>query len=654
MNEQIINNIRTLGIDMINTASSGHPGIVLGAAPIIYTLFSKHMNMSFNDKTWINRDRFVLSAGHGSALLYATMYLAGYDISLDDLKNFRKINSKTSGHPEITTPGIEATTGLLGQGIATAVGMAIGEKYLETKLTFPKKTVFEGKNSLIDYNIYVLCSDGDLMEGISYEACSLAGTLKLSNLTILYDSNNISLDGTTSNTFNEDVLKRFAAMRWNTISVKNTVKDIDKALTKASYSDKPTIIKVNTVLGEYSLLENTNEVHGKPLTSEDVNQLRKKLNSPDIPFFINEEAKNHFHNEITKRSNNKYEKWSKNYDKFSTGEMFGGITEYKYLFNEKVEYQIPDLKLEDKESMYIINQIVMNEIAKHVPNFIGGSSDLMSSTKVYLNNSTIYNNDYKGKNIFFGVREHSMAAILNGLALTKLKPYGGTYLAFSDYLKPAIRMSALMDLPVTYIFTHDSIMIGKDGPTHQPIEQLSSLRLIPNMTVFRPCDYRELIGSWNYIIDNNKPCSLVIGKNEVDVIEGSKIEEVKKGAYIIEKEKDQISAIIIATGYEVHTAIHIARDLYNDYKIDIRVVSMPSVELFLKMNKEYQDSVLIPGYKNIVIEAGSSSSWHQFVYSDKYLITLNNFGISGSKDDVLKHNNFDYESIKNRIINLLR
>ena len=633
MDREIVNNIKTLGIDMIDKAGSGHPGIVLSAAPIIYTLYAKHMNVNVNDPLWENRDRFVLSAGHGSALLYATLYMAGF-LSLDDLKQFRHINSKTPGHPEYgVTNGVDMSTGPLGQGIASAVGMAIAGKQLNKKYEIPKRSKLGKQQSLFDYHVYVLCGDGDLMEGISYEATSLAGSLKLNNLIVLYDSNDISLDGKTKGVFDDNIIDRFKALNWNTILVKDgtLISNIDKAIEEAKNSDKPTLIQIKTILGDGSINENTNKVHGSPLDKDDITKLKLKLKIEPEEFYVDMEAKENFSKQISERSLKKYN-------------LFNQLTlEFNYTKQDNkidLSHLVFDSNL--NESLRVTNGKIMKEIERKLPNFIGGSADLSSSTKTIINN-----------NINFGVREHAMGAILNGLALSNYHAFGSTFLVFSDYLKPSMRLSALMNLPVTYIFTHDSINIGQDGPTHQPIEQLISLRSIPGMFVFRPADAKEIVGSWEYIINNKKPSCLVLSRNEVSLNKLTNSKSVMYGGYIVRKE-NHLHATIISTGSEVELSIKIADYLYETYKLDIRVVSMPNRELFLNQSKEYQESIVPKGYRTIVIEAGSKYGWEGFVYSDKYLITLDKFGCSGTSEEVLNEMDFSYDKILQKVIKLLK
>jgi transketolase len=652
MDNKIIANLKALGIDMIDAAQSGHPGIVLGAAPLIYTIYAKYMNVSTVDPSWVSRDRFVMSAGHGSALLYATLYMAGFNISMDDLKHFRRAGYKSPGHPEYgMTPGVDMSTGPLGQGFASAVGMALGEKILESKFT-----ISDGK-PLIDYDVYVLCGDGDLMEGISYEAASLAGTLNLDNLVVLYDSNNISLDGDTSNTFTENVLDRFKALGWHTEKVINcTVEDIDKAIKNAKKSSKPSLIEVKTIIGNGSLNAGSNTVHGKCLTKEDINLVKRKLNINPENFFVDEAAMKAFKDQIKSRTDRKYELFMRRYNDFKENAKEDTLKEFEFFINNKtlnigkIDYNLdPNLK----EATRVTNGTIMKQIAMYIPNFIGGSADLSSSTNTYLKDmSDIKDNHYSGKNIWFGVREHAMGAILNGLALTGFKPFGSTFLTFSDYLKPAIRLSSLMNLPVNYIFTHDSINIGPDGPTHQPIEQLASLRSIPNLKVFRPADSNEIIGSWNCMLNMKGPNSLVLSRQDVRTLASTYADYVQYGAYPVRKEKEKLHGVIIATGTEVHTALLIAEQLYKENKIDLRVISMPCQELFLKQNERYRYSLIPKNVRTFVIEAGSSFGWYRFATDERFVITLDNFGISGTKGEVETYLKFTFEDIKERIKNL--
>lgn len=629
MDNKIISSLRGLSIDMINNANSGHPGVALGACPILYTLYSKHLNFDLENDKWINRDRFVLSGGHASALLYSMLYYIGY-LSLDDLKKFRTINSNTPGHPEITTKGVDASTGPLGSGIATAVGMAIAEAYYESTLG----------NDNINYHTYVMCGDGDLEEGISYEAMSLAGTLKLRKLIVLYDSNDISLDGKTSDTFNDDIKSRVKAMGWNYIKVTDgeSVEEIDNAIGLAKNSSYPTLIEIKTIIGVGSMKEGTNKVHGSPLTKEDIIALKGKLNLPIEPFYVDERLVTEFRNNLKSRMHI-------NDDSYVLSKINQNVDLLSLI---KPYYETID------EALRETNGKIMTEIANNTYNFIGGAADLSSSTKAYLKDSGVFNNnDYTGRNIFFGVREHAMGAISNGMALCGLRPFASTFLVFSDYMKPAIRMSALMNLPVAYVYTHDSINVGEDGATHEPIEQLGMLRGIPNLNVYRPADANEILGSWNMILNSTNPSTIILSRNASPLLNESKPELVSKGGYIAYNEKDRLNAIIIATGTEVNTAINIAKELEKD-NIYLRVVSIPCKEIFEKQDMLYQNTLLPAGYRKIVIEYSNDPSWYKYVYDEKYLVNINSFGKSGHKDEVLEYFKLDYDSIKQYIKELLK
>lgn len=638
LDKKVVDNIRGLGIDMISEAGSGHPGIVLGAAPIIATLYQNHLKIDTNNPNWINRDRFVMSAGHGSALLYATLHMAGYNITLDDLKKFRKLDSITPGHPELITPGVDCATGPLGQGIANAVGMAIGEKYLSSLL----------KDGVIDFNTYALCGDGDLMEGISYEALSLAGKLKLNKLILLYDSNGISLDGDTNTTFTDNIKLRFESIGWNVITVSDPedLTLVNDAFIKAKTSDLPTIIEFKTTIGKYSRLEGTKAVHGSILDSEDVKEIKEKLGLRDIPFQISSEASTYFSENIITRCNAEIEEWM--------GKISSLSEEDKEILNEldnskksvklkDLYYDIPD---DNCEATRVTSGKILNAIAKSYKLLIGGSADVASSTYAKLN-------DYEDRTINFGVREHAMGGIANGLALVGLTPFVSTFLSFSDYLKPAIRMSAMMNLPVIYVFTHDSITVGEDGPTHQPVEQLISLRSIPNLNVYRPIDANEVLGSYKSIFDTREPSVIVLSRNKVNILDSTKVGEVKNGAYILKEELKRLDAILISSGEDAELTLEVA-NLLTEKGIDTRVVSMPSIERFKKMGKEYIDNILPDKSKTFVIEASSPYSWYQFVSDESHLFTMNTFGSSGNYKDLLNKYNFDAKYIENKIEELLK
>lgn len=663
LEQKIIDSIKALALDMIDAAGSGHPGIVLGAAPIIYTLYARHLMVNPLDSKWLNRDRFILSAGHGSALLYATLFMAGFKLTVDDLKAFRRLNSKTPGHPEYNLDiGVEMTTGPLGQGFASAVGMAIGERFLASKYNIKKKGVLDQGNSLFDYYTYVLCSDGDLMEGVSYEAASLAGTLSLSKLIVLYDSNNVSLDGNTNLTFNENVIKRFDALGWHTELVKNgdNIDDLNKAIIRAKKSIKPSLIEVKTIIGKGSSLASSNKVHGSPLPSNEIIKLKTDWGIRDIPFAVSKEVVLQFKDLISNRITSKYQAWQDTYQDYlkQFSEPLKLEIERLNKFDLAYDLDLPNFKFEfDKnmnEALRVTNGKIMNMIADKISNLVGGNADLASSTKAFLNNYAIFNrDDYSGRNLYFGVREHAMGAILNGITLSGIRSFGGTFLTFADYMKPAIRMSALMNLPVIYIFTHDSINIGPDGPTHQPIEQLAMLRSIPNLSVFRPADAKEIAGAWQTILKKPEPSALVLSRQEVPLLPETSITNVEKGAYMVKKEAGKLLGVIIATGSEVSIALTIAKAL-QAREINLRVISMPSIELFLRQTNQYRENLIPIGYKTVVIEAGSSLGWHRFVYSDKYLMTIDQFGLSGKTDEIQKHLEFNLESLTKKIEHIFK
>ena len=645
--EKIIGEIKSLGLDMIEEAGSGHPGIVLGAAPILYTLYLNHLRFDASNPNFYNRDRFIMSAGHGSSLLYSILYFAGYDLSLDDLKAFRRLNSKTPGHPEYSkTPGVEMTTGPLGQGFATAVGYAIAEKHTEA--------LINKKEKVIDYNIYCLCGDGDLMEGVSYEAASLAGSLKLDNLIVLYDSNKTTMDGKIDNVFDEDITKRFESMNWNVLTTNDEPQDIDDAIIKAKEEDKPTIIQVATTIGKDSSLADSNKSHSGCFDKEEISKIKTTLGVRDIPFTISNEAVEEFRSYIKERNKDlvtNFDEIKEMLDEEEKSILNKLINPDKSIKLTTLDYTKPD---DNEELLRISAKKVLNSYSLISPLIIGGNADTSSSTKIYLNELTPFTKDnYVGRNINFGVREHAMASIANGLALAGYRPFVSTFLSFSDYLKPALRLTALMDLPVTYIFTHDSISIGQDGPTHQPVEQLVSLRAIPNMEVFRPADSNEVIGSFKTIYENNSPSSLIIGRGSIKILESTSISATSKGGYIVHNEERKLDGVIIATGEEVTLALEVMQ-LLKEKGYDLRVVSMPSIERYNSLTKEEKEELLPLGVKKFVIEKGSSYSWYSFVYKDSYLFTLDKFGASGKTEEVNSFYGFTKEEISLKIEALLK
>ena len=645
--EKIIGEIKSLGLDMIEEAGSGHPGIVLGAAPILYTLYLNHLRFDASNPNFYNRDRFIMSAGHGSSLLYSILYFAGYDLSLDDLKAFRRLNSKTPGHPEYRkTPGVEMTTGPLGQGFATAVGYAIAEKHTEA--------LINKKEKVIDYNIYCLCGDGDLMEGVSYEAASLAGSLKLDNLIVLYDSNKITMDGKVDNVFDEDITKRFESMNWTVLTTSDEPQDIDDAIIKAKEADKPTIIQVATTIGKDSSLAGSNKSHSGCFDKEEISKIKTTLGVRDIPFTISNEAVEEFRSYIKERNKDlvtNFDDIKEMLDEEEKSILNKLINPDKSIKLTTLDYTKPD---DNEELLRISAKKVLNSYSLISPLIIGGNADTSSSTKIYLNELTPFTKyNYIGRNINFGVREHAMASIANGLALAGYRPFVSTFLSFSDYLKPALRLTALMDLPVTYIFTHDSISIGQDGPTHQPVEQLVSLRAIPNMEVFRPADSNEVIGSFKTIYENNSPSSLIIGRDSIKILESTSISATSKGGYIVHNEERKLDGVIIATGEEVTLALEVMQ-LLKEKGYDLRVVSMPSIERYNSLTKEEKEELLPLGVKKFVIEKESSYSWYSFVYKDSYLFTLDKFGASGKTEEVNSFYGFTKEEISLKIEALLK
>ena len=645
--QKIINQLRGLGIDMIHEAGSGHPGITLDAAPILYTLYAKHLRFDPSHPDFFNRDRFVMSAGHGAALLYACLSMAGFDLSMEDLKAYRHLNSKTPGHPELgKTPGVDMTTGPLGQGIATSVGIAIAEAQLEAKY-----------KNLINFNTYVLCSDGDLEEGVSYEACSLAGTLKLNRLIVLYDSNDTSLDSKTNTSFNENIELRFTSMGWNYLKVSDgeDYEAIDRAITEAKKKDLPTLIEVKTTIGKFSKYEGTNKIHGGDLENDDITSIKEKLKLRDIPFNITNDVLEDFRYMIQERNCDLVSNFLDKFDKLDedSKNILNPLIKNEYEIDlKKLSYEKPE---ENYESLRDTSSKVLNSIVSNNEFIMGGSADLFTSTKTYIKELGDFSSkNYLGKNIFFGVREHAMAAIINGISLVGFRSYASTFLAFSDYMRPAMRIASILNLPVTYIFTHDSISIGSDGATHQPVEQLTSLRAMPNLEVFRPCDANEVIGTYKTIMKKKTgPSVISLSKTKLPILETTSSSGVEKGAYIVKNEQRKLDGIIISSGEEVHQAIEVSKRL-NTKGIDVRVVSMPSIKRFLDQEDAYKEEILPVGIKKIVIEAGSSLSWNRLIFNKKYLITLDTFGDSGSRDELYEKYGFDIESLEEKIENLLK
>ena len=658
MSQKSVNAIKVLGVDAINKAKSGHPGVVMGAAPMAYSLFSKHLRVNPKKTDWINRDRFVLSAGHGSMLLYSLLHLSGFeDVSLEEVKNFRQWGSKTPGHPEFGhTKGIDATTGPLGQGISTAVGMALAERYLAAKYNK------EGYD-LFDHYTYVICGDGDIMEGVASEASSFAAVQKLNKLVVLYDSNDICLDGETKDAFSENVRARYEAYGWNTLLVEDgaNVEAVSEAIEQAKKSDKPTLIEVKTVIGAGSPnRQGTNGVHGAPLGDEETALFRKEIGWENEPFDIPADVYADFKTNVADRGENEYAKWEKLYADYKVKfpelakELEEALTreDIKHLSKESFSFK----NVGEAQATRNSSQDAINSVAAVLPTFFGGSADLSHSNMTFIKGDGLQDDEHRTeRNVQFGVREFAMATVLNGLTLHGgVRVFGGTFFVFSDYLKAALRLSALQNLPVTYVFTHDSIAVGEDGPTHEPIEHLASLRTIPNTYVFRPADATEAQAAW-YLSQktNNKPTSIVLTRQNLPILENSSFEKVAKGAYVVHETAVDFDTILIATGSEVALAIDVARELEKDGS-KVRVVSMPSVELFEEQSKEYKEELLpLSVRRRVSLEMGNSALWYKYVGLDGLAIGIDKFGASAPANKVIEEYGFTVEAVVEKIKNEL-
>ncbi|MBY0099502.1 transketolase [Mesobacillus maritimus] len=643
-----VNSLRMLSIEAINNANSGHPGLPMGAAPMAYTLWTRHLNVNPKNSKWVNRDRFVLSAGHGSSLLYSLLHLAGYDVTIEDLKNFRQINSRTPGHPEVgETDGVEATTGPLGQGFANAVGMAMAEAHLSA--TYNK----EGYN-LVDHYTYTLCGDGDLMEGVSAEAASLAGHLKLGKLIALYDSNDISLDGPTSMTFTEDVAGRFEAYGWQYILVKdgNDLHAISKAIKLAQMEkNKPTLIEVKTVIGYGAPNQGTNKVHGAPLGEANTAITKDAYNWDYPPFTVPLEVTDRFKEAVMERGEKIEAEWKASFAKYRVA--FPELAQqFEDAFNgdlpENWDNILPKYTIEDAPAATRkTSEATIQAIGARLPHFWGGSADLSSSNNTILKSEKDFTlESYDGRNIWFGVREFAMGTILNGIILHGgTLPYIGTFFVFSDYLRAAIRVAAISRLPGIYVFTHDSIGVGEDGPTHEPIEQLDSYRAMPNVNVIRPADGNEVSQAWKLAIESKEtPSLLVLSRQNLPILEGT-LEKapdgVGKGAYVLSPSKAEVpDGILMASGSEVKLAIDVQARLAVD-GIHVSVLSVPSLDLFELQDAEYKESVLPSSVRNRVsIEMGSSLGWGKYTGLDGINIGIDTFGASGKGELVIEQYGF--------------
>ena len=661
MNNRILANaIRFLSIDAVNKANSGHPGAPMGMADIATVLWREFLKHNPKNPNWFNRDRFVLSNGHGSMLLYSLLHLSGYKLSINDIKKFRQLNSLTPGHPECDiTPGVETTTGPLGQGLANGVGMALAEKNLAAEYNKPG-------NTIIDHNTYVFAGDGCLMEGVSHEACSLAGTMKLNKLIVFYDMNSISIDGNVNGWFTEDIPSRFKSYGWNVVkninghdfvSIRQAIKNAKSQITK------PTIICCKTVIGYGSpKYQGTSAAHGAPIGKDEAEVVRKRLGWKYKPFNIPKEIYTSWDG-CTKGKKSE-EQWNKK------------IQKYKKLY--KKEYNELNRRIKNKLSAITINnlnkfilkthkpmatrkssQVVMSEFGKYMPELIGGSADLKGSNLSYYDDMKVFSpNDPSGKYVYYGVREFGMSAISNGIYLHgAMRPFASTFLIFSEYAKNAIRMSALMKLPIVYIFTHDSIGLGEDGPTHQAVEQISSLRLIPGLDVWRPADTQETAVAWKHaLLSRERPSALALTRQTLKELPKSKAQNmnINKGGYVVFESSNKPDGIIIASGSEVSIALQAAMDL-KDKDLDIRVISMPCQELYERQTAAYKNKCIPKNFDNILaVESGKGQSWFRYIGKKGSMITMESFGLSGTGNDVMRYFGFTVTNIKKQMQKLIK
>lgn len=650
MSDLSVNAIRFLGVDAIEKSKSGHPGVVMGAAPMAYSLYTKHLRVNPSQPNWINRDRFVLSAGHGSMLLYALLHLSGFeDISIDEIKNFRQWGSKTPGHPEYGhTVGVDVTTGPLGQGISMAVGLAQAERFLAAKYNREGYPIF-------DHYTYVIAGDGDFMEGVSGEASSYAAKQNLDKLIVLYDSNDICLDGETNDAFTESVRARYDAYGWHTILVEdgNNIEAIGLAIEEAKAAGKPSLIEIKTVIGYGAPTKGgTNAVHGAPLGAEEAIATRKALNWGYAPFEVPQEVYDDFKENVADRGEAAYDAWS------------NLVGEYRQAYpkearevdaiidgTDPVEIKEADFPVYENgfsQATRNSSQDAINAAADVLPNFLGGSADLAHSNMTYIKADGLQDADHPlNRNIQFGVREFAMGTVLNGMALHGgLRVYGGTFFVFSDYLKAAVRLSALQGVPVTYVFTHDSIAVGEDGPTHEPIEHLAGLRATPNLVVFRPADARETQAAWHYALTSqNTPTALVLTRQNLDVEAGSSFTSVAKGAYVTYETDSDFNTILLASGSEVNLAVKAAKELEAQGE-KVRVVSVPSTELFDEQSAAYKEAILPNSVRRrVAIEMAASQPWYKYVGLDGAVIGIDKFGASAPAAQVIENYGFTVDNV---------
>ena len=656
MLKEVAKIIRGLSVDAIEKANSGHPGLPLGCAEIGAVLFGEIMRYDAKRPDWADRDRFILSAGHGSMLLYALLHLAGYDVTMKDLQNFRQLGSSTPGHPEYGyTPGVEATTGPLGQGLANAVGMALTEKILAAK--------FNTENyNIIDHYTYALTSDGCMMEGITSEAASLAGHWGLEKLVVIYDQNCISLACGTDLSFTESVADRYRAYNWQVIENVDghNIDELKAAFMKAKEkNNKPVLIIARTHIGYGApTKQDSHTAHGAPLGREEVDGLKKNIGLPlDKPFYISEEVKEYF-KEKEKDLRQKREKWEEKFEKWAKE-----LPEKKKEWDRGINLEVPagdefsQLEFTEKVATRSASGKILNKIAEKIDYIIGGSADLSPSTKTYLDKFPEVQKDcFEARNIRFGVREHAMGAICNGISLHRgLRPYCSTFLIFSDYMRHTIRLAAMMKQPVIYIFTHDSIYVGEDGPTHQPVEQLESLRVIPNLKVIRPADSEEVKAAWNLILERKDgPTALILSRQNLPRLKDNlTLEDFRKGGYIVYDSNDNPDVVISASGSEVHTGLQV-KDLLLEKNISCRVVSVPDLEAFKSQDKVYRENVLNSDNNStqVVIEAATGHSWYEAIPQLSLGVFIHRFGESGPGDEVAQYLGFDAEKIANKIFEI--
>lgn len=652
---QCITTLRMLSVDAVEKANSGHPGLPLGCAAIAHTVWSRFLQHDPKNPQWINRDRFILSAGHGSALLYALLHLYGYDVSLEDLQNFRQWHSKTPGHPEYgETPGVEATTGPLGQGFAMGVGMAMAERYLSAQYN-------KEDDNIIDHYVYALVSDGDLMEGVTAEAASLAGHLQLDKLIYLYDDNSISIDGNTDITFTENVAQRFLAYNWHVSHVAdgNDCDAIATAISAAKKQQKPALIIVKTHIGYGSPKQDTAKVHGSPLGSEALQATREKFSWPQTAFHVPEEVKQEMQ-KVQERCAQQHQDWQQKWQQYSEkhpqcAAKLDAATQRK--FSQDWSEGIADIfGQEQSMATRSASGKVINFIAERLPQFLGGSADLAGSNKTDITSSVDFSvEQQQGRNIRFGIREHAMASIVNGMSLHQgVVAFAATFLAFADYMRPAIRLAALMKTPSIFVFTHDSIALGEDGPTHQPVEQLMSLRLIPNLLVMRPADAIETAIMWREAIMSPLPSALCLTRQNLPVLTeyaATITANAAKGAYTL-CETDDPQVILIATGSEIGLALEAKKKL-DEENTPCRVVSMPCWELFAQQSAEYRESVLPSAVAKVSIEAGSTLGWQSFVGSNGASVGIDTFGASAPWEVLYEKFGFTVENVLSKVQHVL-